>query len=85
MNYVYIIVNIIYWVFPFKYLLNIFVGVLRDTIVDATSLGSTLSASQNIVFQYIRNIMSTMEPISNDYIEQELDENEQYAVSETVV
>ena len=53
--------------------------------MGATSLGSTLSASQNMVFQYIRNIMSTMEPISNDYIEQELDENEQYTVSETVV
>ena len=53
--------------------------------MGATSLGSTLPASQNMAFQYIRNIMSTMEPISNDYIEQELDENEQYTVSETVV
>ena len=52
--------------------------------VGATSLGSTLSPSQNRVFQYIRNIMSRMEPISNDYVEQELDENEQYTVSETV-
>ena len=66
------------------FLLNIFVGVLRDMTVGATSLGSTLSPSQNRVFQYIRKIMSRMEPISNDYVEQELDENEQYTVSETV-
>ena len=53
--------------------------------MPAPSSGFTLSSSQNRVFQYICNIVSTMVPISNDYVDQELDENEQYTVSETSV
>ena len=67
------------------FLLNIFVGVLRDMTMPAPSSVCTLSSSQNRVFQYISNIVSTMEPISNDYVDQQLDETEQYTVSETSV
>ena len=68
-----------------SFVLHIFVGVLRDMTMPDPSSDCTLSLSQNKVFQYIRNIMSTMEHISNQYIEQELDEYEQYTVSETNV
>ena len=36
---------------------------------------ATLLSSQNRVYQYICQIMSTMDPISNDYLGQELDDN----------
>ena len=53
--------------------------------MPAPSSVCMLSSSQNRVFQYISNIVSTMEPISNDYVDQELDETEQHTVSETSV
>ena len=68
-----------------SFLSDIFVGVLPDMTMPAPSSGFTLSSSQNRVFQYICNILSTVEPISSDYVDQELDENEQYTVSETSV
>ena len=46
---------------------------------------STFSSSQNRAFQYIAQIMSTMEPNSNDYVDQEIGDNEQYSVSQTIV
>ena len=51
--------------------------------MPASLSACTLSSFPNRAFQYIRN-MPTKEPISNDYVEQELDENEQYNVSEYV-
>ena len=46
---------------------------------------ATLSSSQNRVYQYICQIMSTKDLISNDYLKQQLDSNEQYSVSQIIV
>ena len=46
---------------------------------------STLSSSQNRAFQYICQIMSTIDPISSDYVEQGLSDNQQYSVGQTIV
>ena len=68
-----------------SFLLNIFIGALREMSMPLTSPSCTLSSSQNRAFQYICQIMSTMEPIPTDYVEQELDDNEQCSVSQTIV
>ena len=43
--------------------------------IPAPPSTATLSSSQNRVYQHICQVMSTMDPISNDYLEQELDDN----------
>ena len=49
---------------------NIFVGVLHDTSMPMAPIVYPLSASQNRPFQYIMDLLSTMEPVSNEYLEQ---------------
>ena len=54
--------------------------------MPTTSLSfSTLSSSQNRAFQYICQIMSKMDSIPNDYVDQEIGDIEQYSVSQTIV
>ena len=40
-----------------------------------------LSASQTRPFHYVMNILSTMEPVSDEYLDEEQDDNDQYNVS----
>ena len=40
-----------------------------------------LSASQTRPFHYVMNILSTMEPVSDDYLDEEEDDNDLYNVS----
>ena len=49
---------------------NIFVGVLRDTSMPMAPIVYPSSASQNRPFQYIMDLLSTMEPVSDEYLEQ---------------
>ena len=60
---------------------NIFVGVLRDTSIPMAPIAYPLSASQNRLFQYIMDLLSTMEPVSDEYLEQEQDDIERSNVS----
>lgn len=46
---------------------------------------SALSSSQNRAFQYIRQIMPRIDPILNDHVEQEIGDNEQYSVCQTIL
>ena len=79
---IYININIIYW----SFVSIIFLGILRDMSMPTTSPSfSTLSSSQNRAFQYICQIMSKMDSIPNDYVDQEIGDIEQYSVSQTIV
>ena len=40
-----------------------------------------LSASQSTPFHYVMNILSTMEPISDEYLHEHQDDNDLYNVS----
>ena len=40
-----------------------------------------LSASQTRPFHYVMNILSTMEPVSDEYLDEEQDDNDLYNVS----
>ena len=46
---------------------------------------ATLSSFQNRAYQYICQMMSVKDLISNDYLKQELGNNEQYSVSQIIV
>lgn len=50
----------------------IYIGVLRDTSSE-TPLSPTynLSASQHAAYQHVSLLLSTMEPISNEFLEEE--------------
>ena len=61
-----------------------FLGVLRDTTVPLTPLSYLLSSSQNIPFHYVTNILSNMEPVSTEYLDEEQDDYEQYYVNQFV-
>ena len=61
----------------------IFTGVLRD-INDETPLPGTfnLSASQYRAYHHVLQILSTMEPVPNDFLEEEVDDFEPNYVSQ---
>lgn len=61
--------------------INIFVGVLRDTTIPMTPSAFALSASQSTPFHYVMNILSTMEPVSDEYLHEHQDDNDLYNVS----
>ena len=61
-----------------------FLGVLRDTTVPLTPLSYLLSSSQNRPFHYVTNILSNMEPVSAEYLDEEQDHYEQYYVNQFV-
>ena len=52
------------------------IGVLRDTEIAAIPPQYTVSASQNHAYQYIDNPLSTMDPISNEEIENDIEDIE---------
>ena len=53
--------------------------------MPVTLPSSTLSASENRALQYVLQIISKTDAISSDYLEQELDNIEEYHVSRTTV
>ena len=55
---------------------NSLIGVLRDTDITAILPQYTLSASQNHAFQYIDSLISSMEPISNEETEHDIEDVE---------
>ena len=52
------------------------VGVLRDLTIPVQPIACDLSASQQTVLHYVLNILSTMETMSDDYTDHEIDEND---------
>ena len=60
---------------------NIFVGVLRDTSIPMTPSAFVLSPSETRPFHYVMNILSTMEPLSDEYLDEDQDVNDLYNVS----
>ena len=61
--------------------INIFVGVLRDSSIPMTPPALVLSPSQTRPFHYLMNILSTMEPLSDEYLDEDQDVNDLYNVS----
>ena len=60
-----------------------FIGVLRDTGDDiAIPAGYKLSGSQNQPYQHVLEILKTMQPVSDEYLEEEVDDYEQTNVSQ---
>lgn len=59
----------------------IYIGVLRDTN-DETLLPLTynLSASQNAAYQHVCHLLSTMEPLSNEYMEEEQENDFEHTI-----
>ena len=57
------------------------VGVLRDTDMNAIPPQYILSTSQNHAFQYVDNLISTMEPIINEETENDIEDIEGNIVS----
>ena len=60
---------------------NSIISVLRDTDITAISPQYTLSAPQNHAFQYIDSLISTMEPITNEETENDIEDIEVSIVS----
>ena len=60
---------------------NSLIGVLRDTVITAIPPRYTLSASQNHALQYIDSHISTMEPMSNEETENDIEDIEGNIVS----
>ena len=60
---------------------HLLVGVLRDTDITDIPPQYTLSASQNHTFQYVDSLISTMEPISNEKTENDIEDIEGNIVS----
>ena len=52
---------------------NSLIGVLRDTDITAIFPQYTLSASENHAFQYTDSFNSSMEPISNEETEHDIE------------
>ena len=50
-------------------------GILRDDSIPLSLLSSDLSVSQQRALHYISDILTTMETVSNEYNDCEIDEN----------
>ena len=61
-----------------------FLGVLRDTTVPPTPLPYVLSSSQRRPFHYVMNIISNMEPVLTEFLDEEQNDYEQYYVNKFV-
>ena len=60
---------------------NSLIGVLKDTDTSSIPSQYTLSASQNQAFHYIDNLLSTMDTISNEETENDIEDIEGNIVS----
>ena len=52
-----------------------------DTSMPMAPSANVLSASQNRPLQYVMDILSTMEPLCDEYLDEEQDDIEWYNVS----
>ena len=59
-------------------------GFLGDTTVTLAPLPYVLSSSQSRPFHYVMSILSNMDSLSNEFLDEEQDDYEQYYVNQFV-